>query len=118
MKGRKLCFKQEFYILTDNDGLRDLRTLIVPPLPSDPTAIKSPLEPVFGVTTDPLLWPRLHHFPKYRFAPSGPSNPLEKHISPGILRVIMDEIMSESAQVPLSKRNACGCARRSVHKFC
>lgn len=61
--------------------LGDLRTLILPPLPSAPTAIKSPLLEPFA-ETDSLFCPRLHHLPKYRLVPSGPSNPPEKHTSP------------------------------------
>lgn len=60
----------------------DLRTLTLPPLPSAPTAINSPLIEAFGVT-DSFFCPRLHHLPKYRLVPSGPSKPPEKQISPG-----------------------------------
>lgn len=60
---------------TSEDWLEDLRTLILPPLPSAPTAIKLP-------EFDSLLRPLLHHLPKYLFVPSGPRNPPEKHMSP------------------------------------
>lgn len=51
--------------LTEKLWLGFLRTLILPPLPSAPTAIKFPLLEPF-VDVDSLFCPRLHHLPKYR----------------------------------------------------
>lgn len=66
---------------TWNVGFGDLRTLTLPPLPSAPTAIKSPLFEAFE-KVDSFFCPRLHHLPKCRLVPSGPSKPPEKQVSP------------------------------------
>lgn len=68
--------------LTERIWVGVLRTFILPPLPSAPTAIKSPLLDLFA-DDDSLFCPRLHHFPKNRWVPSGPSNPPEKQILSG-----------------------------------
>lgn len=74
--------------LTNDDWFGDLSTLILPPLPSAPTATKLPLlalDPCIAAddTIDPLPWTRLHHLPKCLLVPSGPSNPPVKQRSPG-----------------------------------
>lgn len=78
-------------IPTSVDWFKDLRILILPPFPSAPTAIKSPVFVLKPCLTS-LFGPRLHHLPKYLFDPSGPSNPPEKHMFPKVLKKLERKI--------------------------